>query len=75
MRQQAKGRSFKNQGILRGFYFDLLPNFCGKTPIRVLKNRKKRRKNGENLTIFAVLVEVRGFEPLASALRTRRSTN
>ena len=42
---------------------DLLPKFCGKTAKRVLKNAKKRRKNGKNHTIFAVLAEKEGFEP------------
>lgn len=43
------------EGFLTVLLPDLLPKFCGKTAKRVLKNAKKRRKNGKNHTIFAVL--------------------
>jgi len=40
----------------------------------VLKNAKKRRKNGKNHTIFAVLAEKEGFEPVKSSKQHKNTT-
>ena len=52
----------------------------GETVVRFLKNRTihlfpTKIKQAEQSSTCFILVEIRGFEPLTFALRTRRSTN
>ena len=52
----------------------------GETVMRFLKNRTihlfpTKIKQAEQGSTCFILVEIRGFEPLTFALRTRRSTN